>query len=208
MNTSELAELFLTSLYDLAESEGHTKLFHLNDFATKIGVYDIGKITKAANILESRGLIYPVSYQVGGGVSASISGEGCLFVERGGETGIIQKYRQNPDTFIVKIDQSTNIHGNISHSSIAMHSQSVTQAVTINNDIQSIISTIADTLKADASLNAQDREDLLHDIETLNIQLAKNKKDRSFIDGILSNLSNVSSIASLVLQLGGLIQGL
>lgn len=96
MNTSELAELFLTSLYDLAESEGHTKLFHLNDFATKIGVHDIGKITKAANILESRGLIHLVSYQVGGGVSASISGEGCLFVERGGETGIIQKYRQKP----------------------------------------------------------------------------------------------------------------
>ena len=38
MNTSELAELFLTSLYDLAESEGHSKLFYLNDFATKIGV--------------------------------------------------------------------------------------------------------------------------------------------------------------------------
>ena len=37
MNTSELAELFLTSLYDLAESEGHSKLFCLNDFATKIG---------------------------------------------------------------------------------------------------------------------------------------------------------------------------
>jgi len=80
--------------------------------------------------------------------------------------------------------------------------------VTINNDIRSIISTIVDTLKADASLNAQDREDLLHDIETLKIQLAKNKKNRSFIDDILSNLSNVSSIASLVLQLGGLIQGL
>ena len=199
---------FLTSLYDLAESEGHTKLFHLNDFATKIGVHDIGKITKAANILESRGLIHLVSYQVGGGVSASISGEGCLFVERGGETGIIQKYRQNPDTFIVKIDQSTNIHGNVSHSSIVTHSQGVTQAVTINNDIQSIVSTIVDTLQADASLNAQDREDLLHDVETLKIQLAKNKKDKSFIEGILSNLSNLSSIASLVLQLRALIQGI
>jgi hypothetical protein len=56
MNTSELAELFLTSLYDLAESEGHSKLFYLNDFATKIGVNDIGKIIKAAEILDAKGL--------------------------------------------------------------------------------------------------------------------------------------------------------
>lgn len=80
--------------------------------------------------------------------------------------------------------------------------------MTINNDIQSIVSTIVDTLQADASLNAQDREDLLHDVETLKIQLAKNKKDKSFIEGILSNLSNLSSIASLVLQLRALIQGI
>src|SRR4030043_2403969 len=129
MNTSELAELFLTSLYDLAESEGHSKLFYLNDFATKIGVNDIGKIIKAAEILDARGLIHPVSYELGGGVHTAISGEGCLFVEQGGETGIIQKYRQNPDTFIVKIDQSTNIHGNVSHSNVSMHSRRVRQAV-------------------------------------------------------------------------------
>jgi len=208
MNTSELAELFLTSLYDLAESEGHSKLFYLNDFATKIGVNDIGKITKAAKILEARALIHPVAYDIAGGVRASISGEGCLFVERGGETGIIQKYRQNPETFIVNIDQSMNVHGNVSHSSISSHSRGVSQAVTINNDIQGIISTIINALKADAFLSAQDREDLLHDIEILKIQLSKNKKDKTFIESILGNLSNVSSIASFVLQLGRLIQGM
>ena len=98
-----------------------------------------------------------------------------------------------------------NVHGNVSHSSISSHSRGVSQAVTINNDIQGIISTIINALKADASLSAQDREDLLHDIEILKIQLSKNKKDKTFIESILGNLSNVSSIASFVLQLGSLI---
>lgn len=205
MNTSELAELFLTSLYDRAEAEGHTQLFYLNDFAVKMGVYDIGKITKAANILERRGYIHPVSYDIGGGVRASISGEGCYFVERGGETGIISRYRANPQTFIT-INQSTNIQGDVSNSNIATHSRESTQTIYTGPEIGSIIDQLVTTLKSDLSVSPQVKEDLLHDVESLESQLAKNNKDKNLIERILSNLSSVSSIASLVLKLKDLLE--
>ncbi len=62
MNTSELAELFLTSLYDLAETKGHGNMFSLNDIAKQFGVTDQTKISNTAKSLESRNLIYPVGY--------------------------------------------------------------------------------------------------------------------------------------------------
>lgn len=207
MTVSELAELFLMYLYDAAENEGHLKMFSLNDFAKQLGVSDIGKIINAAKILERRGLIKNVSYQIGGNVDASVSGEGCLLVERGGQTGIITKYRNNPDAYTVNINQSTVIHGNVSSSNIAAHSSNVTQKV-LSNDIQHIITQIINTLNKDASLSPADREDLLHDVETLKGQLSKNKKDRTLIERVLSNLSGVASIGSFVTNLYPIIKPL
>ncbi|MBI5888076.1 MAG: hypothetical protein HZB82_05115 [Deltaproteobacteria bacterium] len=57
MNTKELAEFLLTSLHDAAEAEGYDKIFYLKDFAKKVGIEDLIRISNAAMILKSRGFI-------------------------------------------------------------------------------------------------------------------------------------------------------
>lgn len=200
MTVTELSELLLFFLYGQANKEGHTQIFSLNPYAHQLGIDDIGRIYNSTEILKNRGLIKNVCHHVGGMVRASISGEGCLFIENGGQTGIIQKYRSNPQAYTVNINQNTVIHGNVSNSNIAAHSSYVSQKV-LSNDIQNILSEIIDALRRDSSLSNSEREDLLHDVETLRGQLSKNKKDRSLIERVLSNLSGVASIGSFITNL-------
>lgn len=200
MTVSELSELLLFFLYEQANQEGHTQIIALNPYAQQVGINDVGRIYNATEILKDRGLIKNVCYHVDGMVRASISGEGCLFIENGGQTGIIQKYRSNPHVYTVNIDQSTVIQGNVSNSNITAHSLRVTQKV-LSNDIQNILSQIIDALNRDLSLSNSDREDLLQDVESLRGQLSKNKKDRTLIERILNNLSSIASIGSFVTNL-------
>src|SRR4030043_1532266 len=97
MTTEELAELFLAHLYNLAEEAPHPNfLFSVNDFAPKLGITDREGLQKAINYLGDRGLIILASFDMFGGISAGITIEGSIFVEQGGETGVIQQYRKTP----------------------------------------------------------------------------------------------------------------
>lgn len=201
MTTKELAELFLVFLYKKAEEEGYDKIHSLNDFALELGVTDIGKIMNAATVLENRGYIQYVIKAIGGEIGAAISGEGSLFVEHGGETGVIRKFEENPENYIININQSTVFHGNVTQSTVSTHSRDVTQTININEDIGGVISQIINALQNDNSLNNHEREDLLRDVEILKIQLSKNTKDKGYIDSLISKLSDIASISSLIIQL-------
>ena len=99
MTTEELAELFLASLYDMAESAPHPYfLFSMNEFVPKMGISDMAELRKALSLLEEKGLVYLASTDVWGGVSAGITMEGSVFVEKGGETGIIERFRKDPSS--------------------------------------------------------------------------------------------------------------
>jgi predicted nucleotide-binding protein len=91
MKSTELAELFLTRLYDLAETKGHGNYYSLDEIAGEFGEKDRGKVMEVARYLASQGWI-DKSITTGGS-SARILGAGSVFVEQGGRTGIIQKYR-------------------------------------------------------------------------------------------------------------------
>lgn len=201
MTTTELAELFLVFLYKKAEEEGYDKIHSFNDFARELGIDDLGKIRNAATVLKDRGLIQNVIYAVGGNIAAAISGEGSLFVERGGDTGVIKRFKENPENYIININQSTVFHGNVAQSTVTTHSRDVSQSIIINKDIEGIISQIIGALQKDDSINSNERDDLLRDIEVLKIQLSKNKKDKGHIDSLLSKLSEIASISSLIIQL-------
>ncbi len=97
MTTEELAELFLAHLYELAEEAPHPNfLFSVNDFEPKLGITDREELQKALNYLGDRGLVILASLDPFGGISAGITIEGSIFVEKGGETGIIGQYRKSP----------------------------------------------------------------------------------------------------------------
>ena len=103
MTNTELSELLLVRLYDLAESEGHFKLHDLNETAQEFGITDMARVFRLAQALEGRGLITG-AFASGPSVHASITGEGTLFVEQGGNTGIIKDYREHPQSFTVTVD--------------------------------------------------------------------------------------------------------
>lgn len=96
MTNTQLADLFLQRLYDVSEAESHGTLLGLNGVAADVGVTDTMKVYNVAKDLHSRGLING-RFNVGNGsVRASITSKGAMFVERGGETGIIRETRQQP----------------------------------------------------------------------------------------------------------------
>ncbi len=201
MTISELAELFLFKLYERAEKQGFHASFNMNEIAEELGVSDdYGRIKGAVEVLENRGLVSFVKSFIGGKVIATISGEGCVLVETGGDTGIIQQYRNNPNAFI-HIDQSTTIHGNVTQSNISTHSPNAQQSISVNKDIQEIIAQILERLRRDETLTATRRNDAILDTETLAKQLSKAEKNGSMITSVLSSLSDISSIGGFILQL-------
>src|SRR4030042_5163981 len=101
MTTEEIAELFLAHLYELADEAPHPNfLFSVNDFMPKLGMIDREEVQKAINYLGDRGFVILASFDMVGGISAGITIEGSVFVEKGGETGMIKQYRKNPKTLV------------------------------------------------------------------------------------------------------------
>ncbi len=204
MTTEELAELFLAHLYELAEEVPHPNfLFSVDDFLFKFGITSRDELQKALNYLGDRGFIILASYDMVGGMSAGMTIEGSIFVEKGGETGMIEQYRKNDQTFL-KTSFAT---------SPSPIDQERTEVVTEERQnfffarraVEALLEDIEDTLKKDDTVAAEAKRDLLSDVATLNIQVGRNVRSRQIIDTLLGNLSSVSSIAPLVTGLSHIV---
>jgi hypothetical protein len=217
MDINELEELLLVYLYDRAEAEVHSYFFFpLNEFAISIGANDMQNILEVAERLESGGLIM-LSQDLLGQISALINLEGISFVEDGGKTGIIKKYRDNPETFIKIKEEDANIYNTTHHFNTVQfvpeatqhattdYIPKVTQQVPTGIDAKGLILQIIEVLLNDDSIDATMKEDLLRDIETVNIQLNKNTKNKMLIKTLLNELSSIPSIALLVAQLSSFV---
>jgi len=205
MSTEELAELFLAHLYELADEAPHPNfLFSVNDFVPKLGITDGKELQKALDYLGDRGLIILASFDMFGGISAGITIEGGVFVEKGGETGIIEQYRKSPKTFVRTPSEP---------SSPAIDRE---KAETVNEEKQSpffarraveaILEDIEDVIQRDDTMAAEAKRDLLSDLTTLKIQMERNVKNRQIIDVVLGNLSRIPSIAPLVTGLNCIVE--
>ncbi len=201
MTTEKLAELFLAHLYELAEAAPHPNfLFSVDDFLFKFGITNREELQKALNYLGDRGFIILASYDLVGGMGAGITGEGSIFVEKGGETGIIEMYRQSDQTFSKP-------------SSASYMDQERTEVVTEERQnilfarraVEALLEDIEDTLKKDDTLAAEAKRDLLSDVATLKIQMGRNVKSGQIIGVLLGNLSGVPSLAPLVTGLSHII---
>jgi len=196
MTTEEIAELFLAHLYELADEAPHPNfLFSANDFIPKLGIIDREEVQKAINYLGDRGFVILASFDMLGGISAGITIEGSVFVEKGGETGMIKQYRKNPQTLV---------RTPLTPSSPPID-QEKTEAVNEERDaifgrraVEAILEDIEDMLDRDDTVTADAKKDFLSDLATIKIQMERNVRSRQIIDVVLGNLSSISSIAPLV----------
>jgi len=204
MTTKELAELLLARLHELAGEAPHPNfLFSVNDLVPKFGITDREEVQKAINYLGDRGFVILASLDLLGGISAGITIEGSIFVEKGGETGIIEKYRRNPQS----------LAKNPSEPSPLFVDQERTQAVNEEKQdpffarraVEALVEDIEDVLVRDDTMAPEAKRDLLSDLATFKIQMGRNLKSRQIIDVVLGNLSMIPSIAPLVTGLNDIV---
>lgn len=200
MTNTELAELLLVRLYERAETVGHSKSHELNEIAAEVGVSDTSKVFNIGKLLEGRGLIQRRVVR-GQPDRATITAEGSLFVERGGDTGVISDYREHPQNFSVAIDQSTHFHAAVAESNVAVHSSNTTQHLEPPPEIRSLLADLEATIRSSADIGERRREEALSDITILHSELAREKPRRPVVDTVLATLGDLSSITSLLMQL-------
>jgi hypothetical protein len=204
MTTEEIAELFLAHLYELADEAPHPNfLFSVNDFAPRFGITDREEVEKAIHYLGDRGLIILASFDMLGGISAGITMEGSVFVEGGGETGMIKQYRRSPQplakTSLVRSSSPTDRE----------RTETVNEGrnpVFVPRAAEAILEDIEDMLDRDDTVTADAKKDLLSDLATIKIQMERNVRSRQIINVALDNLSSISSVAPLVSGLKHIIE--
>lgn len=200
MSTEELAELFLTHLYDLAEAAPHPNfLFAVNDFAPRFGITDRAQLQEALHILGDKGLVILAGFDPLGGISAGITIEGSVFVEKGGETGIIGSYRRDPESFLTHAVEPLP-----SPSEAEAREESPVEMASPNYEgqaVEAILTDMEDMLGRDSNVTQEVKRDMLSDLATLKIQMARNVKSKAVIGAILENLSGIPSIAPLLTAL-------
>jgi hypothetical protein len=197
MTTQELAELFLAHLYELAEEAPHPNfLFSVNDFAPKLGVTDKGELQKAINYLENKGLVILASFDMYGGISAGITAEGSIYVENGGETGMIEKYHKPPKT--PARTPSQPFPPLIDLERIGAVNEEEKSSFFARRAVEVILEDIEGAIQRDDTVAGEAREDLLSDLATLKIQMERNVTNMQIINAVISNLSTIPSIAPLV----------
>jgi hypothetical protein len=200
MTTEELAELFLTHLYDLAEAAPHPNfMFSVNDFAPSYGVTEADDLQKALNILSDKGLVILAGFDVFGGISAGITIEGSVFVENGGETGIIPRYRINPDEFVTQTPTPMCIETAPMIKETTKASLAATQnpGTLPRRTIDAIFLDMEDILHSDKSVANSIAADALADLTALKAQLFRTKINSEVIKALTSNLSSIPSIRYL-----------
>ena len=205
MTTEELAELFLAHLYELADEAPHPNfLFFVNDFVPKLGITDREEVQKAIIYLGDRGFIILASFDMLGGISAGITIEGSIFVEKGGETGVIEQRRKNPQTLErTPSEPSPSPIDQVRAETVTEEKQSPFFA---RRGVEAILEDIEDILERDDTVAADAKEDLLSDLATFKIQMGRSVKSRQIIDVVLGNLSNIPSIAPLVIGLNHIVE--
>lgn len=202
MTTEELAELFLVYLYDLAEAAPHPNfLFTVNDFVPRLGTVDTGELQRALNSLGDRGLIFLATMDAWGGISAAITMEGSVFVEQGGETGIIARYRENPGALLTTLPYVPEPSPAEPRPEPVLSegggAEETEVPIPAGRAIEAILADMEEMLERDRAIGTVTRRDALADLATLRLQLA-DAKNRQVIDAILADLSAIPSIMPLV----------
>ncbi len=169
----------------------------MNDFAPKLGITDKEELQKAINYLGDRGFIILASFDMVGGISAAITTEGSIYVETGGETGMIKQYRRSSQA-------SIRVPSEPSPSTEAVKEEKGSSPFA-RRAVEAILEDMEDVLERDDTVGAEVKKDLISDLATLKIQMERNVKNRQIINVVLANLSSIPSIAPFVTGLNCII---
>jgi len=204
MTTEEMAELFLAHLYELAHQAPHPNfLFSVNDFIPKLGMIEREEVQKAIDYLGDRGLVILASFDMFGGISAGITIEGSVFVEKGGETGVIERCRKNPPAWVRTPVLPSSSPRDQERTEMVNEERGPDFA---RRAVEAILEDIEDMLDRDDTVTADAKKDLLSDLATIKIQMERNVRSRQVLDVVLGNLSSISSIVPLVTGLKHIIE--
>jgi hypothetical protein len=202
MTMTDLADLILTRMHDLAQTQGYAEQFDVRAIAREFGEHEYMKVFNASKVLEGKGWIL-ADYDVGEGIHAFLTGPGSIAVDQGGTTGIIHAFRQDPRRFLV-VDRSTHYHGPISGQNLAINSQVGSQSSTFSSvprEVVDMLGRISDQLRRSAELDEAHRHELLNDVQTLLSELQRATPRAGIVRDILSTLANVATIHPWAIQL-------
>jgi hypothetical protein len=154
--------------------------------------------------LGDRGFIILASLDMFGGISAGMTMEGSIFVEKGGETGVIERHRKTPRTF-AEVSSEPPLPAIDRENTETVHKEKQ-NLFFARRSVEAILEDIKEGLEKDNTVADEAKKDLFSDLATLKIQMGRSVKNRQIIDVVLSNLSNIPSIVSLVTALKSIIE--
>jgi len=153
----------------------------------------------AREALELRGLVDPMKV-IGRIAPAKLTGEGRLYVEQGGDTGVIDEYRQHPSNFVIVSGTghqvAVGVQGDVSQSS---------GDAGVPEEVWELLDAIEEKLRADTSLDQRAREDALSDVTMARAQLERPEPNKRAALALIDPLAKVAAIGEFVARLGGLL---
>jgi hypothetical protein len=153
----------------------------------------------AREALENRGLVSPLKV-MGRTAPARLTGEGRLYVERGGDTGVIDDYRQHPWNFVVVSGTghqvAVGVEGDVQQASVQTG---------LPNEVWDLLREIEVRLTADDSLDQGPREEALSDVQMARAQLERAQPNRRAALALLDPLAKFASVGTFVAKLVALL---
>jgi hypothetical protein len=144
--------------------------------------------------LEARGLVHPLKV-LGYTAPARLTGEGRLYVEQGGETGVIDDYWSHPMNFVFVTGEghqvAVGVQGDVTQSRIE----------SVPEEAWALLDQIESTLADDATLEPDEREEALVDVRTARDQLRRKRPNKAAVIGLLTPLAQIASVGAFVTKL-------
>lgn len=208
---TELAELILIKLYEISTAGETYRPQDINKIAASFGVFDDARIYKAANFLKNNNLIELLAISEDlTQILGYINEDGEHYLDIGGKTGIIARYKANPVTYNISkyVDQRVSISDStLKEVNFSAHSSNVIQTINANPKIENLLNEIITNLKNDPLLSEDEKNDLLLDVESIKNELRKMNINKPAIKSKLDVLAKVSSIGSLIINFARIILG-
>lgn len=200
MDTKELGELLLAGMYEETEALGHINfLLSIDEIAVNIGLEDKAAVIDASRFLEEKGYIV-LAFDLNGAMSAFITPGGEEFVEKGGETGIIDEYRRYRSLTGGSASGAPGAEAPLPEPGITFHPAPDRKSgeTVQDQDVASIMASMELLIRNDPSLDDSTREDLAADLKTLELQISKKTINKPLVDTILAGLKNVTPLSPLL----------
>jgi hypothetical protein len=180
-----LADVILRGLHNAGE------VTSIWEIAQEAGVQDFGKVTQVSEELVREGLVVQFA-SFSEDLFGRISPKGARLIED------ISKDVNAMEHF-TKIDNkgSLTIHGNVIDTNLAFVSPGANQNNGRGGQHSSILDMMVVTIKEDATLSKDQRQDALADVATLKLQLDKTAPNKSLVRSLLDNLGTIASVAGL-----------